>query len=181
MISRKQFRQLCDEKVLILDGATGTELIKRGMPAGVAPELWVFEHPEAITAVQQAYAAAGSNIVYTPTFGGNEVKLAEFGLADRVFELNKRLAEISIQAVRGQGVLVFGDMAPTGKFVEPSGELAFEEAVEIFKQQARALAAADVDGFVIETMMDLQEARAALIAVREVAPDAPVMVSSPSL
>lgn len=177
MISRSQFRKLCDEKVLILDGATGTELIKQGMPSGVSPELWVSEHPEAITAVQQAYADAGSNIVYTPTFGGNEVKLAEFGLADRAFELNKTLAEISIKAVRSRGVLVFGDLAPTGKFVEPSGDWSFEEAVKVYKNQAEALAAADVDGFVIETMMDLQEARAALIAVRELYPDAPVMVT----
>lgn len=177
MISREQFRKLCDEKILILDGATGTELIKQGMPAGVSPELWVSEHPEAITAVQQAYADAGSNIVYTPTFGGNEIKLAEFNLQKRVFELNKTLAEISIKAVRSRGVLVFGDLAPTGKFVEPSGDWAFEEAVNVFKNQVKALAAADVDGFVIETMMDLQEARAALIAVRETVPDAPVMVT----
>ena len=177
MISRSRFRKLCDEKVLILDGATGTELIKQGMPSGVSPELWVAEHPEAITAVQQAYADAGSNIVYTPTFGGNEIKLAEFGLADRAFELNKTLAELSIKAVRERGVLVFGDLAPTGKFVEPSGDWAFEEAVNVYKNQVKALAAADVDGFVIETMMDLQEARAALIAVRELFSDAPVMVT----
>ena len=177
MISRSQFRKLCDEKVLILDGATGTELIKQGMPSGVSPELWVAENPAAITAVQQAYADAGSNIVYTPTFGGNEIKLAEFGLGNRAFELNKTLAEISIKAVRDRGVLVFGDLAPTGKFVEPSGDWAFEEAVNVYKNQVKALAAADVDGFVIETMMDLQEARAALIAARELYPDAPVMVT----
>lgn len=176
-MNRVDFRRWCDASVRMLDGATGTELIKQGMPAGVSPELWVFEHPEAIIAVQQAYAAAGSEIVYTATFGGNEIKLAEFGLADRAFELNRALAEISCRAVRAQGVLVFGDMAPTGRFIEPSGDWAFEEAVEVFKHQAEALAAGGVDGFVIETMMDLQEARAALIAVREVAPDAPVMVT----
>ena len=114
MISRSQFRKLCDEKILILDGATGTELIKQGMPSGVSPELWVSEHPEAITAVQQAYAAAGSNIVYTPTFGGNEIKLAEFGLEDRAFELNKTLAEISIKAVRSRGVMVSGRYTRSG-------------------------------------------------------------------
>ena len=177
MMNRKEFRQWCDSGVRILDGATGTELIKRGMPAGVCPELWVLEHPETITAVQQAYAAAGSNIVYTPTFGGNELKLAEFAAADRAFEINRRLAEISREAVGSEGVLVFGDMAPTGRFVEPSGDWGFEEAVKVFKHQAEALAAGGVDGFVIETMMDLQEARAALIAVRETAPDAPVIVT----
>ncbi|MBE6381022.1 MAG: 5-methyltetrahydrofolate--homocysteine methyltransferase [Lentisphaerae bacterium] len=176
-MTRQKFRAWCSEAVRILDGATGTELIKQGMPGGVAPELWVMEHPESITAVQQAYAAAGSNIVYSATFGGNEIKLAEFGLAGRAFEINKKLAEISCAAVRNQGVLVFGDMAPTGRFVEPSGDWNFEEAVTVFKHQAEALAAGGVDGFVIETMMDLQEARAALIAVRELFPDAPVMVT----
>ena len=177
MISRAEFRKWCDSAVRILDGATGTELIKQGMPSGVCPELWVLENPASITAVQQAYAAAGSNIVYTPTFGGNEIKLAEFGLEARAFEINKTLAEISRKAVSSFDTLVFGDMAPTGKFVEPSGDWNFEEAVKVFANQAKALAAGGVDGFVIETMMDLQEARAALIAVREVAPDAPVMVT----
>jgi len=177
MMTRNEFRQWCSAAVRILDGATGTELIKQGMPSGVCPELWVLENPASITAVQQAYSAAGSNIVYTPTFGGNEVKLSEFGLEARAFEINKRLAEISREAVSKYGTLVFGDMAPTGKFVEPSGDWSFEEAVKVFKNQASALAAGGVDGFVIETMMDLQEARAALIAVREVAPDAPVMIT----
>ena len=177
MMTRNEFRQWCDASVRILDGATGTELIKQGMPAGVCPELWVLEHPESITCVQQSYAGVGSDIVYTATFGGNAVKLAEFGLAERAFEINKRLAEISRAAVAGMEVKVFGDMAPTGKFIEPSGDWSFEEAVNVFKAQAEALQAGGVDGFVIETMMDLQEARAALIAVREVASDAPVMVT----
>ncbi len=177
MMKRGEFIIFCNRLTVVLDGATGTELIKQGMPAGVCPELWVLEHPESITAVQQAYAASGSHIVYTPTFGGNAVKLAEFGLADRAFEINKKLAEISCAAVHPLGVKVFGDIAPTGKFVEPSGDWAFEDAVNVFKAQAEALAAGGVDGFVIETMMDLQEARAALIAVREVAPEAPVMVT----
>ena len=176
-MTRNEFRQWCDLAVRILDGATGTELIKQGMPAGVCPELWVLEHPESITAVQQAYAAGGSDIVYSCTFGGNEIKLAEFGLENRAFEMNKRLAEISCAAVKSMGVKVFGDMAPTGRFVEPSGDWSFEEAVNVYKNQAAALADGGVDGFVVETMMDLQEARAALIAVRELFPDAPVMVT----
>ena len=77
MMTRNEFRQWCDASVRILDGATGTELIKQGMPAGVCPELWVLEHPESITRVQQSYAGAGSDIVYTATFGGNAVKLAD--------------------------------------------------------------------------------------------------------
>ncbi len=177
MMTRAEFRHWCAAKIRILDGATGTELLKRGMPAGVCPELWVVEHPEAITDVQQAYACSGSELVYAPTFGGNAVKLAEFGLAARAFELNRRLAEISCRAVAAAGVRVFGDMAPTGRFIEPAGDWSFEEAVQIYRAQAEALAAGGVDGFAVETMMDLQEARAALIGIREVAPDAPVLVT----
>ncbi|MDD3117598.1 MAG: homocysteine S-methyltransferase family protein [Victivallales bacterium] len=173
-MTRQEFKRLVADKIVILDGATGTELAKRGMPAGVCPELWVTEHPEAIIAVQQEYCAAGADIVYVPSFGGNRCKLTEFGLADRLHELNRALALLSRRAVGDR--LAFGDLAPTGQFVFPIGELPFEEAVNIYKEQVRALLDGGVDGFVIETMMDLQEARAALLAVRESC-DLPVMVT----
>lgn len=160
--------------IVMLDGATGTELAKRGLPPGVCPEAWCASHPSAIQGVQSAYEKAGSSIVYAPTFGGNRVKLGEFGLAGRVRELNRTLAEISRAGVRN--ALVFGDLAPTGKFVEPFGEFPFEEAVSVFREQAEALLEGGVQGFAIETMMDLQEARAALIGVREVS-DLPVLVT----
>ena len=161
--------------VILLDGATGTQLALHGMPQGVCPELWCLENPRAITEIQQAYAAAGSRIVYAPTFGGNRIKLAEFGLEDRLVELNQALLAISRKAV-GDDVLVFGDLAPTGMFVEPFGPLAFDEAVRVYAEQVKALADAGADGFVIETMMDIQEARAALLAVKETV-GLPVMVS----
>ena len=161
--------------MLVLDGATGTELAKRGMSAGVSPEAWVLEHPSVMIDIQRAYIAAGSDAVYSCTFGGNRLKLAEFGLGDKTDEMNRALAAISREAV-GNRALVFGDLAPTGMFVEPFGDLPFEEAVAVYAQQARALVKGGVDGFVIETMMDLQEARAALIAVKETC-DLPVMVS----
>ncbi|MBQ6471559.1 MAG: homocysteine S-methyltransferase family protein [Victivallales bacterium] len=159
---------------MVLDGATGTELAKRGMSAGVAPEAWVLEHPDAIQAIQQAYESAGSDIVYAPTFGGNRIKLAEYGLADRTREINRDLARISRQGVRK--ALVFGDIAPTGRFIEPFGDLGFEEAVAVYREQAQALAEGGVDGFAVETMMDLQEARAALLGIRDVS-DLPVIVT----
>jgi 5-methyltetrahydrofolate--homocysteine methyltransferase len=171
---RQEFTERCRAGLLLLDGATGTELIKRGMPRGVCPEKWVLENPHAIRDVQQACRTAGSDIVYACTFGANRMKLAEFGLADSCHEMNRELARISKDAV-GTG-LVFGDIAPTGSMVEPFGELAFEEAVDVYRQQMAALIEGGVDGFVIETMMDIQEARAALIAARELC-DLPVMVS----
>lgn len=174
-MTKDTFRKLTSEKILILDGATGTELARNGMPAGVSPEAWVLDNPSVLRDIQQTYVDSGSDIVYTCTFGGNRLKLAEFGLDKRAEEINSSLAAISRDAVGGRA-MVFGDIAPTGMFVEPFGELAFEEAVDVYAQQARALLNGGVDGFVIETMMDLQEVRAALIGVKETS-DLPVMVS----
>ncbi|MBO5667908.1 MAG: homocysteine S-methyltransferase family protein [Lentisphaeria bacterium] len=175
-MTRNEFKKRCESGFLILDGATGTELIKRGMPGGVCPELWVSEHPEVICDIHNSYIRSGSNIVYAPTFGGNRCKLAEFGLHSELAGIVSTLARISKKNA-GSRAMVFGDIAPTGRFVEPFGDLPFEEAVAIFRETAQALADGGVDGFAIETMMDLQEARAALIGVREAAPDLPVIVT----
>ena len=137
----------------------------RGMPAGVCPEIWCLDHPQVIQDVHRAYKEAGSDMVYTCTFGANRLKLAEFGVGN-VKEVNTTLARLARQAV-GKEVFVAGDMGPTGRFVEPFGDLPFEEAVAAFREQAEGLIAGGVDGFAIETMMDIQEARAALIAVKE--------------
>jgi 5-methyltetrahydrofolate--homocysteine methyltransferase len=174
-MKKQSFAELIGQRIFILDGATGTELSRRGMPAGVSPEAWVLEHPDALLEIQRSYADAGSDAVYACTFGGNRLKLAEFGLESKAREINTRLARISREAV-GDQVMVFGDLAPTGVFIEPFGELGFEDAVGVYAEQAEALIEGGVDGFVIETMMDLQEARAALIAVKE-ACDLPAMVS----
>ncbi|MBO5823074.1 MAG: homocysteine S-methyltransferase family protein, partial [Lentisphaeria bacterium] len=173
-MTRAEFKSLAQRGIL-LDGATGTELIKRGMPAGVAPELWVYEHPEAIFEVHNAYRSSGSDIVYAPTFGGNRCKMAEFGLADRLPEIIGSLMRMTKE--NAGDALVFGDIAPTGRFVEPYGDLPFEEAVAIFRELAKVLADNGADGFAIETMMDIQEARAALLGCREAAPELPVMVT----
>ena len=164
-------------KGLVLDGATGTELAKLGMVQGVAPELWVYENPEAIIRVHNSYIASGSNIVYAPTFGGNICKLEEFGLAERQEEIIGSLMRITKENAAKQGVFVFGDIAPTGRFIEPFGDMPFEEAVAVFRRLAEILAANGADGFAIETMMDLQEARAALIGCKEAAPDLPCIVT----
>ncbi|MCX7816775.1 MAG: homocysteine S-methyltransferase family protein [Syntrophales bacterium] len=161
----KKIKELLRRKVVVLDGATGTELQKRGMPVGVSPELWCLEHRDVIAEIHRAYREAGSDVVYTCTFGANRQKLMEYGFRD-VATVNRELAEVARRAV-GSGGLVAGDIGPTGRFVEPFGDLPFEEAVEIFKEQAKGLMEGGVDLFVIETMMDIQEARAALLAVKE--------------
>jgi len=153
------------KRILVLDGAMGTELQKMGMPSGVCPETWCIEHPEVIRAVHSGYQKAGSDIVYTATFGANRLKLAEYGISD-IRDVNRRLALIAKEAV-GAGTLVAGDIGPTGHFVKPFGDLDFEEAVGVFKEQIKGLLAGGADLLVIETMMDIQEARAALIAARE--------------
>ncbi len=165
MKSKARLAALLKKRILILDGAMGTELQKRGMPSGVCPETWGLEHPEIVRAVHAAYGQAGSDIVYTNTFGANRLKLAEFGLAD-VRGINRRLAELAREAV-GKDVLVAGDIGPTGQFVEPFGPLGLDEAVAIFREQAEGLLEGGVDLFAVETMMDIQEARAALLAIRE--------------
>ena len=157
--------KLLNNKVVILDGATGTELQKRGMLAGASPEIWCIQNPEVISAIHADYQKAGAEIVYTSTFGANTIKLKSYGNYN-VGEVNKKLALITKKAVKGKA-LVAGGIGPTGKFVEPFGPLKFKEAVEIFKEQIKGLLAARVDLFIIETMMDIQEARAALIAVKE--------------
>ncbi|MBP5638796.1 MAG: homocysteine S-methyltransferase family protein, partial [Victivallales bacterium] len=176
-MNRIDFKQLTEKSIVILDGATGTELAKRGLPAGVCPEDWILNHPQAIIELQSNYVQAGTNIVYAPTFGANRHKLSNFGLQDKVSEMNRQLVNLSRQAVAGKAY-VFGDIAPTGLMVEPMpGGAPFEDVVTIYKEQIHALLDAGVDGFAIETMLDIQEARAALIAVREITTDIPVIVT----
>ena len=162
---QRKFLDIMKKRPLILDGATGTELQKRGMPAGVCPELWCIENPLVIGSVHGDYARAGSDVVYTCTFGANRFKLGEYGERD-ARSVNRRLALIAKEALRGKA-LIAGDIGPTGHFIQPFGEMDFEEAVAAFKEQVQGLLEGGVDCFVIETMMDIQEARAALIAVKE--------------
>ncbi|MBN2483066.1 MAG: homocysteine S-methyltransferase family protein [Candidatus Omnitrophica bacterium] len=157
---------LLNTRIVILDGATGTELQKSGMPQGVAPEKWVLENPRILTRVACDYRDAGSDIVYTCTFGANRYKLAQYKISD-VQKINTRIARITRRAL-GKNTLIAGDIGPTGKFIEPFGPVPFDEAVAAFKEQIKGLVAGGVDLLVIETMMDIQEARAALIAAREV-------------
>lgn len=160
---------------LILDGATGTQLQKRGYANGMCAEQWVLEHPEAIIEIQRQYIEAGSQVIYAPTFGANRVKLEENGIFNQVEDYNLRLATLSKKAADGKA-LVAGDIAPTGKFLVPMGDASFDELVEIYTEQAAALEKAGVDLFVIETTMTMPEARAAILAVKSVS-QKPVMVT----
>lgn len=160
---------------LILDGATGTELQKRGYTGDVSAEQWTLSHPEAIRAIQRDYVAAGSQVLYTPTFGGNAVKLAEHGVTGQTADYNRRLAALSREASGGRALLA-GDLAPTGLFLSPLGSASFDDLVDAYAQQVSGLEEAGVDLYVIETMMTLSDARAAVLAVRAVT-DKPIFVT----
>ncbi len=174
-MTKDVFQRLCNDRLIYLDGAMVSNLIKRGMPAGVCPEKWILEHPQIIIELQREYIAAGSNIIYAPTFTSNRIKLAEYGLEDRTEEINKKLVAISKEAA-GDKVFVAADLTMTGKQLAPMGTLDFEELVDVYKEQIRYCVEAGVDLIVVETMMSLQESRAALIAAKEVC-DLPVMVT----
>ena len=174
-MTKQEFRELVEKKIVILDGATGSNLMKRGMEAGVCPEQWILEHPEVLTGLQKEFVEAGSDIVYAPTFTANRIKLAEYGLEHKIEQMNKELVKISKEAVEGKA-WVAGDLTMTGEQLSPMGTLEFEELVEVYKEQIGYLLEANVDLLVVETMLSLQECRAALIAAKETC-TLPVMVT----
>lgn len=174
-MTKKEFRQLAERGAIILDGATGSNLQTAGMKLGVCPEQWILEHPQVLIELQQAYIEAGANIVYAPTFTANSVKLAEYGLLERLEEINRKLVALAKKAA-GQNAYVAADISMTGRQVYPIGDMQFEELVEIYKEQVRVLDDAGVDLYVVETMMSLQECRAAVLAIKECS-SRPVMVS----
>lgn len=168
------FRNHIKNDLLIMDGAMGTMLQKSGkLRPGMAPELLNIEQPELIVNIHKQYIEAGANIVETNTFGANRVKLAEFGLGSRVNEINQAAVRNARKAA-GNKVFVSGNIGPTGKFLKPIGDLDFDEAVGIFKEQVQALLNAGVDLFSIETMMDVKEIKSAIVAIKELS-DLPIM------
>jgi 5-methyltetrahydrofolate--homocysteine methyltransferase len=159
---------LKDGNILIADGATGTMLQAMGLPAGAAPELWNIERPDAIRAHHRAYLDAGSGVILTNTFGGTRIKLERAGaLGKRAAELNEAAAALA-RAEAGDGAYVAGDIGPTGELLVPYGMLSYDEAVEVFAEQAGALVAGGVDLIWVETMTDLNEAKAAIAAAQQV-------------
>jgi len=166
-MKKEEFKELAGNNILFLDGATGSNLMKAGMPAGVCPEKWILEHEDIMENLQREYVRAGSNILYAPTFTANRIKLEEYGLADHIEEINKKLVSLSKRAAQGKA-LVAGDITMTGRQLTPMGDMEFEELVDVYKEQIGYLIDAGVDLLVVETMMSLQESRAALIAAKEV-------------
>lgn len=174
-MTKNEFWNLSKAHPLYLDGATGSYLISRGMPSGVCPEKWILANRDILIQMQKDYIKAGSNIIYAPTFTSNRIKLQEYGLQDKLKEINEQLVSISKESASGKA-FVAGDLTMTGVQLAPIGPMQFEELVTIYKEQVSCQVNAGVDLLIIETMMSLQEARAALIACKEIC-DLPVMVT----
>ena len=178
-MTREEFKKLAD-KLIYLDGATGSNLVRAGMPSGVCPEKWILEHPDAMFELQKNYVEAGTDILYAPTFTANRIKLAEYGLERGLKDMIRELVAISKKAAdtagSGRKVYIAGDLTMTGEQLKPMGTMELETLIDVYKEQILALEEAGVDLLVVETMMSLAEARAALIAAKEVC-ELPVMVS----
>ncbi len=174
-MTKKEFAALTAERMLFLDGATGSNLMRAGMPSGVCPEVWILENREILIRLQEEYVKAGSHILYAPTFSANRIKLDEYGLKEKQREMILELVGLSRQAA-GDRAFVAGDLTMTGEQLAPIGTLKLEELIDIYKEQIGYLVEAGVDLLVVETMMSLQETRAALIAAKETC-DLPVLVT----
>lgn len=174
-MTKREFSALCAEKTVLLDGATGSNLMKAGMPRGVCTEQWITENPGALLELQRAYVQAGSDIIYAPTFSANRHSLARHGLGTEVERLNKKLLALSKEAADGKA-LVAGDLTTTGVPLEPLGEMKYEELFSVYQEQITALYEGGADLLVIETMLAVDETTVALEAAQSVC-DLPVMCS----
>jgi 5-methyltetrahydrofolate--homocysteine methyltransferase len=164
----------CRNRVLIIDGAMGTELSARGMPGGVCPEQWARENPLLLGEVHTAYAQAGADVLLTFTLGGTPQKLAEFGLDRETEAINWALARVARQAA--PEVIIVGNLGPTGQMIEPLGTATADQILAGYRRQVAGLADV-VDGFLIETMSALDETILAVEAARRGAPGKPVLAS----
>jgi 5-methyltetrahydrofolate--homocysteine methyltransferase len=165
------------DRPVLLDGAMGTLLQDSGLEDGAPGELWNLENPDAVRAAHAAYADAGARLLTTNTFGGTRPRLDMHGLGDRVGEVNRTAAQLARQVADERGLLVAGDLGPTGELLAPLGALTPEGAQALFAEQLTALVEGGIDLVLVETLSDLGEADAALAAAREVAPGLPVVVT----
>lgn len=171
-MTKQEFQKLTSSLVL-LDGATGSNLMKAGMPRGVCTETWVMEHKDVLVKLQKEYIEAGSQIIYAPTFGGNRISLSMHGLEEQIRQLNHTLVSFSKEAAQGRAY-VAGDLTTTGKMMAPSGDLTYEKAFETYQEQISLLAQAGADLLIAETMIHIDETLAALDAASTVC-DLPIM------
>lgn len=183
-MTHKEFKEfLAGKEITYLDGGCGSNLQKRGLPQGVCPEYWMCENIDVIRGLMAEYAMAGSDILYAPTFTANRIKLEEYGLQDKLEYINSTLIHMSLELASEYGaklnkkILVAADISMTGLQLKPMGSLDFEELIDIYKEQIKVCVDTGVDLIAVETMMSLQETRAAVIAAKEIAPDTAIMTT----
>lgn len=176
-VTTNRFAALLADRAPIFDGGYGWLLQERGLPPGDCAEVWNLDRPDAVGALYEEYAVAGASVLTTNTFGGTAPRLQMHGLEHRVADVNRAGAAIAREVADRHGILVAGDLGPTGELFEPMGTLTHQEAVDLFADQLRGLVAGGIDVVLIETMSDLAEARAAIAAAQSVCPDLPIVAT----
>lgn len=174
-MAKKSLKEKLSSGLLFLDGAMGTQLMAKGIESGRCNEMLNIESPDIILSIHRSYFEAGSEAVYTNTFGANEITLGRHNLADEVEQINAAAVKIAKQAA-GNDRYVIGDIGPSGEFLKPLGMLEPEKLKSIYAKQAKVLCEAGVDGFIVETFMALDEAKVAAEAVKSVC-DLPVFAT----
>jgi 5-methyltetrahydrofolate--homocysteine methyltransferase len=164
------------ERVLLADGAMGTQLQQAGLESGGCGEAWNLDHPERVERIQRAYVEAGSDCLLTNTFGASRIMLGRHGEADRVVAINQAAVAIARRAFGDRPGFVLGDLGPFGGLMEPLGEIAPADVRRAFREQARALVEAGADAIIVETQTALEELEIAVAAAQEAG--APAVIGS---
>lgn len=173
---KKTLIEAMKERVLVSDGAMGTQLMAAGLESGNCGEIWNVEHPDRVLAIQRRYVEAGSNCLITNTFGGNGLMLKRHGHFEDLYEINFQAAKVAREAFGDKEGYVLGDVGPVGGVLEPYGELKVEEVREALRLQIEALIKGGVDAIIIETQMDLAETILGIEAAKEFG--APCIITS---
>lgn len=173
-MTKNDFKELT-KNPLLLDGATGSNLMAAGMPRGVCTETWILKHRDILKELQQSYVNAGSRVLYAPTFGANRMNLSLHHLEEHIKEMNDALVALARESAKDIA-FVAGDITTTGKMMEPAGDLTYETAFEVYKEQISYLSQAGVDFIIAETMINIEETLAAVDAASQVC-DLPVLCS----
>ena len=173
---KQLLERLAGGEILVADGAVGTLLFEKGLKPGECPESINLARPEILEEIAGLYLAAGADVIQTNTFGGSSLKLAAYALGEAAEDIN-RIAVTAVRRVLGERAYVSGSCGPTGRILKPYGDADAEELYDSFHKQIQALVSAGADCVCVETMVDLEEAKLAVRAAREVSPDTPVMAT----
>lgn len=164
---RETFHQAILARLLVSDGAMGTQLMLAGLEPGGCGEIWNLTHPDRVLAIQKRYVEAGADCLITNTFGGSSLMLARHGHQDKVRAINEAAVRIARQAIGSKDGFVLGDLGPLGEILEPYGDLPIERALDAYREQASALVEAGADAIIIETQTSLDELGLAIDAAKE--------------